>query len=418
MIAARARQCRQGDNMIGEKVKEPPPRIARLVLVTPEGAVVGRLAAVPCDLPWWQDAQSVVLAVRKHHGVDVTILRVLEAIRDRPHGGEITYLAEVAEPVPAELWAGRLDPHPLRPSYAEPGGPAADLAWATRILDGHGLTPTGRPVQIRSWNLSSIWRIPVARQAVWLKVVPPFFAHEPRVLTAMAGSCVPELLGHDGERMLLAEVAGEDMYEAPLPRLLEMVTLLVELQSSWIGRVDQLSTIGLPDWGSQALITAISDVAERTREVLTRDELILLRHFVRGLDDRFAALESSGLPDTLVHGDFHPGNFRGTERSLTLLDWGDSGIGHPMLDQPAFLDSVPVEYVETIKEHWDRAWLAQLPGCEPARAASLVAPIAAARQAVIYRRFLDNIEPSEKVYHRNDPADWLRRTAALVRSEN
>ena len=234
----------------------------------------------------------------------------------------------------------------------------------------------------------------------------------------MADYRVPELLGHDGERMLLAEVAGEDMYEAPLPRLLEMVSLLVKLQSSWTGRVDQLRTIRLPDWSGLALTNAIGDVVERATEELSRDELTLLQNFVSGLDKRFAALKSCGLPDTLVHGDFHPGNFRGTERTLTLLDWGDSGIGHPMLDQPAFLDRVPVEHVETIKEHWARAWLAQLQGCEPARAASLVAPIAAARQAVNYRRFLDNIEPSEQAYHRNDPADWLRRTAALVRAES
>lgn len=89
-----------------------------------------------------------------------------------------------------------------------------------------------------------------------------------------------------------------------------------------------------------------------------------------------------------------------------------------MLDQPAFLDRVAPEFVETIKEHWARAWLARLPGCEPARAAGLLAPIAAARQAVIYRRFLDNIEPSEQVYHRHDPADWLRRTASLLRAGN
>ena len=98
--------------MNGEKAMEPPPRVARLVLVTPEGAVVGRLAPVPVDLPWWQDAQSVVLAVREYHGIDVTILRLLEAVRDRPHGGEITYLAEVAQPVPAEDWAGRRRPSP------------------------------------------------------------------------------------------------------------------------------------------------------------------------------------------------------------------------------------------------------------------------------------------------------------------
>ncbi|WP_179869511.1 phosphotransferase family protein [Rhizobium anhuiense] len=166
--------------------------------------------------------------------------------------------------------------------------------------------------------------------------MPPFFAHEPRVITALAGRPVPELLGHDGGRMLLAEIAGEDMYEAPLPRLLEMVTLLVELQSSWTGRVDQLRSMGLPDWGGPALIAAIGDVTERASEELPRNELTLLQRFVSGLADRFAALESCGLPDTLVHGDLHPGNFRGTERTLTLLDWGDSGIGHPMLTSRHF----------------------------------------------------------------------------------
>ncbi|WP_083196863.1 hypothetical protein [Rhizobium sp. AC27/96] len=58
--------------------------------------------------------------------------------------------------------------------------------------------------------------------------------------------------------------------------------------------------------------------------------------------------------------------------------------------------------------------MARLPGCDPTRAADLLAPLAAARRAVIYQHFLDNIEPSEQVYHQGDPADWLRRTAELV----
>jgi aminoglycoside phosphotransferase (APT) family kinase protein len=126
-------------------------------------------------------------------------------------------------------------------------------------------------------------------------------------------------------------------------------------------------------------------------------------------------LAACGLPDTLVHGDFHPGNFRGDDRALTLLDWGDSGVGHPLLDQPAFLDSVSGDAVAAAREHWLRQWRGAVPGCNPARAALLLAPIAAARRAAIYRGFLDRIEPAEHPYHRHDPAEWLRRTATLVR---
>jgi hypothetical protein len=38
----------------------------------------------------------------------------------------------------------------------------------------------------------------------------------------------------------------------------------------------------------------------------------------------------------------------------------------------------------------------------------------AVRQAVIYRGFLDRIEPDERIYHAADPATWLRRAAGLV----
>jgi Phosphotransferase enzyme family len=392
----------------------PTPRTAELVLVTPDGALVGRLAAVPVATPWWQDVGPVVRAVRERYGIDATILRLLGAELDRPHGGRVTYLAEIARPVPAAPWNGTLDEQPLRHPFARPGGPGADLTWAHSVLVERGLRPTGQPVQVRTWNLSSLWRIPVDGGTAWLKVVPPFFAHEGGLLARLAGERVPTLLGHDGGRMLLAEIAGADCYEAEPALLLEMVTLLVGLQRSWAGRVDDLLALGLPDWRAPALSPAIADVVERTAHELSAGDRATLGSFLRGLPERFAAVAACGIGDTLVHGDFHPGNFRGGGRALTLLDWGDSGVGHPLLDQPAFLDRVPEESVPLVREHWLQLWRDSAPDSDPARAAFLLAPVAAARQAVIYRRFLDRIEPAEHPYHRSDPAEWLRRTAALI----
>ena len=55
-----------------------------------------------------------------------------------------------------------------------------------------------------------------------------------------------------------------------------------------------------------------------------------------------------------------------------------------------------------------------VPGSDPARAADLLAPAAALRQAVLYTHFLDQIEPDERAYHAGDPATWLRRAASLA----
>ena len=383
--------------------------------------VLGATPELPIDVPWWQEAAPVVRAAREQLGLEITLLRLLAAERPAPHGGQVTYLAELAGPLPSpppplEPYGGSLGDHPLRLPWARPGGPARDLAWADDRLAAAKLRRTDRPQQIRTWNLSSLWRLPTDGGAAWLKHVPPFFAHEGPVLERLAGGPVPAIIAHDDGRILMPEIPGEDLYDAQRPVLDRLVDLLVALQASWIGRTDELLELGLPDWRGPSLGRAIADAVDRQAGFPAADRAVL-EAFVGDLDRRFAELAASGLPDTLVHGDFHPGNARGDGEDLVLLDWGDCGVGHPLLDLAAFLDRIPADAVEPLRRRWTDAWRAAVPGADPERAAALLAPVAAARQAVIYRRFLDGIEPSERPYHAADPGDWLGRTAELVRAE-
>ena len=112
---------------------------------------------------------------------------------------------------------------------------------------------------------------------------------------------------------------------------------------------------------------------------------------------------------TLVHGDFHPGNLRGDDAHLVLLDWGDCGVGHPLFDVPAMVSKLDSDRSVPLMTAWTRHWRERCPGSDPSRAVTLIEPIAALRQAVIYRGFLDRIEPSERCYHASDPALWLAR---------
>ena len=251
-------------------------------------------------------------------------------------------LAEVDAPgdLPLAPWDGELAPHPLRLPWAEPGGPARDLAWAAGHLRAAGLRPAGRPEQVRTWNLSSLWRLPLEDGAAWLKCVPPFFAHEGAVLARLAGGPVPPLLAHEPGRVLMREIPGEDHYDAPLPVLEALVRLLVDLQVQEVGHDDELLALGLPDWRGPALAAAVEDVVRRHADGLADDDRRSLDALLQGLDRRWADLAACGLPDTLVHGDVHPGNARGDGERLVLMDWGDCGVGHPLLDQPAMLDRI------------------------------------------------------------------------------
>ena len=172
----------------------------------------------------------------------------------------------------------------------------------------------------------------------------------------------------------------------------------------------------LPDWRGPGLTARIAYAVQRRSADLPTADAATLAALVSSLPARFAAIDACGLPDTLVHGDFHPGNVRGMPGALTILDWGDCGVGNPLLDLPAFLEAIEASSRDRIRDHWLAAWTAAVPGADARRAADLLRPIAAARQAVIYQMFVDNIEPVERRHHDADVLMWLRRAAAIARA--
>ncbi|GAA1834286.1 phosphotransferase [Agromyces salentinus] len=415
-------------------------REVELTLCLGDGRVLGTTRRFTADGPWPQFVWPVVAEARALLGLDMTVLR-LQAIEERADGTPdlVRYLAEVdAPPLDASLLLGAVatgasddrppppawpepepepEPEPLRMPWAVPGGPARALRWATARLRELEIAATGPPQQVRTWNLSSLWIVPTDRGAAWLKQVPPFFAHEGAIIERMSRHRVPRLLARDSGVVLLAEIPGEDLYDATDAQRAAMIDLLIGIQLD-AGRpadgVERLFELGLPDWRLPALAGAGARALEASADRLSAAVRDGVTGLLDGLDARARRLEACGLADTLVHGDFHSGNVRGTGSDLTLLDWGDSGIGHPLLDEAAFTARLSAADAATARSHWVRAWAAAVPGSDAAEAMRLLAPVSALRQAVIYQGFLDRIEPDERVYHRDDPVEWLVRAADLV----
>ena len=365
-------------------------RTVTLALVDPDGQPLGTTRPYDVESQWWQEVAPVVRGAREEFGIDVVVLRLVAAEKAGPHGGGVTYLAECDGP-PLDLgpfdesW---LAPHPLRMTWAQPGGPAASLQWAG-VESG---------VQQRTWNLSSVWQL----DGAWLKEVPPFLGHEPKVLTWLGKrvpDLVPRVLKADGTRMLTADVPGTDRYEAEPAEVAEMVQDLFQIQSLAADHVDELLAIAVPDWRADRFVAKVSATAEAYADKLTSEERARLAELVARLPARFAALEDCGIPDTLVHGDFHPGNVRSDGVRRVILDWPDSVIGHPALD---------VQDRPELEKRWSSLWRKEIAGCEPERALDLKRPLGALRGAAIYHAFLVGIEPSEHPYHASDPLRCLR----------
>lgn len=382
-------------------------RQVRLVLVDASRDVLGELPWFDVPSPWWADVQPLVSEARTRFGAEIDVLRLVEVVGGEPaaaRNGHVTYEAQLFGRHPSELQSTEVElgrDHPLRAPWARPGGVQAMIEWADGFVDR-----TGPAEQVKSWNLSCLMRLPTAQGTVWCKAVPRFFEHEGAILRLLAGvrpDLVPPVLACRPGLTLLGHVDGVDQWGAGPEVATAMVAALVDLQQAVT--VGQLGAIQLPDWRSSALLASIRQLCRRddVRATLVTEEVASLDRLIGELPDRFAALDECGIEPTLIHGDFHPGNWRGMPGRLVLLDWGDSGIGHPLLDMPAFLGRMSAESAPTVRE----LWFSLLAG-SPVRAGELIAPIAALRQALIYRSFLDQIEPAERRYHAADVPMWLR----------
>ncbi|MDG4788381.1 aminoglycoside phosphotransferase family protein [Micromonospora sp. WMMD1102] len=399
-------------------------RTVLLHLLDAAGRPLGVLPRYDVPAPWWQEVGDVVAGARTRYGLDVSVLRLLHADRSGPPGGTVGYLAQLSEgaalPSGLPLAPTRLDlsAEPLRAPWAVPGGPAASLRWAAAELHRAGRGPHVAVPQ-RAWNLSAIWRLDMrgpdmrgpegagpdgavgAGPPVWLKQVPGFFAHEP-VLLRWLGTAVPDLVpvliaADDHGRMLLEHVPGEDGYGLPPAGRAEVAADHHRLQLASVDQVERLVAAGVPDRRGMALARTVRD-----RLAAHGPDLAQLRSLLDGLPDRLAELGRCGLPDTLVHGDLHPGNVRIAGDRRVIIDWGDGFVGHPGFDILRLTESVEPEPARTLVEEWVRRWRSSVPGSDPARAIELLRPVAPLWMAAVAADFLARIEPAERAFHAAD----------------
>jgi hypothetical protein len=384
-------------------------------VVTHDGACAGAVGPFPIDFPWWAEVEPVTSHLERVLGVPVIVLRLLTVEgSDGMRDGHVTYHAEALQPPPGDLaeltpCEFAADDHPLRMHWARAAGVRELLGWAAGQADRLGRPVTGRPVQRKTWNLSCVFRLPAAGGPVWLKAIPPFAAAEPAAIAAFAEvdpGLVPAVLASGPGRLLLADIPGTERPDVP-PRV---VTETVHRFATAQARIGEPPP-GLPDRRPEVMAAAVRDLLDGpVGAELSPAELSA----ARGLQDRWEMLAGCGLPDTVVHGDFHPINWRSDGGVAVVLDFADAHLGNPVLDGLRAIDFLPPDLRGTATAAWTAAWTAAVPRSRPADALRIAAPLAHFAFAVRYQEFLDNIEPSERVYHEGDPAGVIRRALASM----
>ncbi|MET9572933.1 phosphotransferase [Streptomyces virginiae] len=408
----------------------------------------GLLGPYEVDGGWWSSAAPIVERVSQELGVPVVVLRLAYAPSDGSsgHGGHVVYHVEALErpagstprQVTPDLTA-LLGPAERRAGWATTAGLREALAWAEETLDEAGRPAVGRPEQVRTWNLSGLFRFRTADGGeAWLKTVNPSFNAPEGLVIALLGAVdptlVPAVLGSDPEhgRLLLDHVSGEDLWRPSAEEVVAVVPRLVAAQAA-LAADGRAAAAGLRDRTLPTLVAHVNTLldrlvaeqatspgpgaegpAEQAEDRLTAEELTAARALAARLPALVEELTACGLPDTLVHGDFHPGNWRSDGTLAVIVDYADSAFGHPALDGLRPRQYVDGERWAQIAEVWARAWREHVPGSAPERALELVEPLFHLAYAVRYQEFLDHIESSERPYHETDPVSEIRRALSCV----
>jgi len=385
--------------------------------VTWDDAYVGAIGPFGVDVPFWAEAGPVVAHLTAVLGVPALVLRLLtveggEGARD----GHVTYHVAALAPPPVGILTERSGPHvgllapePLRSPWARLAGIREYLDWACDTLAAAGRPVTGPAIQRKTWNLAGLFQLPTRSGPVWLKVTPPFATDEAAAIAALAQidpTLVPPVLGAAPGRILLDDLPGEDCWDASAEIIATAITRLVAAQAAL---APARLPAAIPDRRGPVLAAQVRNLlGGPLASELTASELTA----AHGLLGRLPMLDACGLPDTLVHGDFHSGNWRSDATLVdgppVVLDFADAYLGNPVLDGLRVCEFLPEARRAAAARAWIDAWTSRVPGADPARALAVAGPLAHLGYAVRYQEFLDGIEPSERVYHHGDPAASVR----------
>jgi Ser/Thr protein kinase RdoA (MazF antagonist) len=432
----------------------PRPKLDTYVLVPNAGrrAVLvmgsGERATLPA-LATGGGAARVVETLRQELALDTPYLRRVQVLRDEtrrpvavlhevdapspewvPPTG-VTWLpldqADLGSLAPAELSAaidrwvaeqrGSSVPK-ARAAWARPGWLAEATGWMMQSARASGLEPKGRPEVVEQWSLSSVLKLETDAGHVYLKAIFPLFWHEPVLTRALAGSqpeLVPEVLALDESRgwMLLRELHGEPLGNAPLEQWPTGARVLAHIQLAWVGRDDELRALGAHDRTLAGLASELRELGETAR--LGAADRIRFAEALPELDRRLDALAASELPETLVHGDFHPWNLMLDGDELRIFDWSDACVASPFFDLPTFVSRAPDEASQNVLlDAYFERWTDVAPLEELRRLYRLAEPLAYLHHAISYERIGTALPPDERWLFEGEPPRWMERALALL----
>jgi hypothetical protein len=239
----------------------------------------------------------------------------------------------------------------VQPYFGVDPAPFSRVGWIHRLNDWVKVTvaPLGiEPTDVSQLNGSeafSLLRFDTTRKPLWFKAVGKPNLHELPITTTLSmlfPDYLPKILSSDPLlNGWLMESGGETTLRdtEDFSAWRNAVCRLAELQIASISHTSQLSKAGCRDLCMETLSLFVDPFFEAMAGLmqqqtknppppLTRAELTDVASALTNALDRLGDI---GIPYTLGHSDFNPGNILVEGNRCVFTDWAEAYVGHPFL---------------------------------------------------------------------------------------
>ncbi len=319
----------------------------------------------------------------------------------RPRADEL--LAELRENTP---------PPELRPRWMRRGWFDRASTWMRAATTDAGRPLTGDPRPFFLRGISALLRAPTDGPDVFLKAVFPPFHAEP-VLTRLLADRFPEAV----PRVVAVEPD-------------EGWLIVDDIGSAWVGDVTEADRPTALDRGARALVAiqramALDDAALRTLLEAGAPHRPL-RDLVESVTAAIgpdaavavavARVEAVGLPESVVHGDFHSGNAALVGERIVIIDWSDAAISNPAIDLVTWIawSGDRQAEVDAATGAWIDAWSDTVDGDALRAVIDDVLIVGAAYQIVSYDGIRRNLEPATRYTMTGGGDHFLKTLEAIL----
>ena len=291
------------------------------------------------------------------------------------------------------------------PPWMKPGWYSEATGWLRRELSARGIILSGRVRQFRVSSISCVLEVPTSDGDCFFKAVPHLFRSETRItheLARLYPQNSPSLIAADHARhwMLMRRLDGAHLDENTKVEVWQrVIRRFAHIQAEFVGRTEELL-----EWGCmhRPLRTVPEQIDRLWGELdnpakwklfgLNEEMVRLLMPMSPQIKGWCEDLAGYGLPETLVHGDLHAGNFVLQGEHPVFFDWSDGAITHPFFDMPILMESGAAEWRDEAKAYLE-PWTVHLSLDRLVEAFELAFKVAHVYHSMSYLRITENLPP-------------------------